>query len=459
MKISSTWLGEDGLPTEVKLPPKPVKKARKGKKARAVELSDYEIAEDILQTWRNTLAYQAGSFFSLSTEGWQDVTGELSNLANKFAGRNTSNSVMPIIQGLTAIPSVTTDAVFYWEKIEKEWVPFKAGSKQVVFCNGILDLDRMVFEEDADRAIYGAVINLPYEIDSLDATDSIFENMVNRAFPILEQREYFQRLCGLILMPHVIFRGQIVLWGSPHTGKSTIARAIALAPGGFAGASFLTEEAICSNKYARVNLVNKFANVSDDSHFSNKWESWFKQYTGGIVEIEPKFCKVSTVPATAKIISTCNEFQTLKDLSGAAEMRYRVFRMDNAIPVSGSIEQTQFLSPEYWCQKDKRKGVMGWLLRGLKKAIDKGILEPESLAQIKKDAITSTSPVKTWISENTIEDASKAVLTNDILARMALDNIPSTSSEINRVIKYFYPRAIPYRTAKSRGFKGVDFIE
>ena len=133
--------------------------------------------------------------------------------------------------------------------------------------------------------------------------------------------------------------------------------------------------------------------------------------------------------------------------------------MDNAIPVTGSIEQTQFLSPEYWCQKDKRKGVMGWLLRGLKKAIDKGIAEPESLAQIKKDAITSTSPVKTWISENTIEDASKAVLTNDILARMALDNIPSTSNEINRVIKYFYPRAIPYRTSKSRGFKGVDFIE
>ena len=58
MKISSTWLGEDGLPTEVKLPPKPVKKARKGKKARVVELSDYEIAVDILQTWRNTVAYQ-----------------------------------------------------------------------------------------------------------------------------------------------------------------------------------------------------------------------------------------------------------------------------------------------------------------------------------------------------------------------------------------------------------------
>ena len=64
MKISSTWLGEDGLPTEVKLPPKPVKKARKGKKTQAVEITDYEIAEDILHTWRNTVAYQAGSFFS-----------------------------------------------------------------------------------------------------------------------------------------------------------------------------------------------------------------------------------------------------------------------------------------------------------------------------------------------------------------------------------------------------------
>lgn len=357
--------------------------------------SDYDIANMTMDFWAKPLAYRAGEFWSHSGgDGWAIAEG-LQSKCDEFRGSYTGASVMRIIESRVKIPDATNLAApaCYWQQAETGWIPLEVADTDVVFSNGILDTTTGVFRETGAQIIFGPSVSLPYDPDIMTYNCPEFDNLLESALPDPEHREYLQKICGMILQPHSMWRGQIVFHGVTHSGKSTLATAIACAPGGASGSSFCSENKLASDKWAPNMLLNKFANVSNDSANTVKWENWMKEYTSGTYTAEAKHCKPITVMSTAKLITTCNEFQQIRDTSGAAEGRYAVFRFNNPIAQSNNPRDAKYMTPTYWSDPDRRTGILSWMLRGLIKLQADGLVEPESLRIIKRKSISEGNEI------------------------------------------------------------------
>ena len=427
--------------------------------------SDYQLAKELVEAWKMPLAYHGGELWSFHVDtGWTVVSKDILSVANKLRGQNAEKTVYAIICNQLSTPDMANvaDISTYWERIGGvwggTWRPLKLGLNQVAFSNGILSLGaEMDFEPTEKRIIFGPRITIPFDLDEgLDLVNPEFGAMLEYALPDKAEREYLQDLCGLILQPHKLLRGQIVFWGMKHSGKSTLATAIACAPAGMVGASFMSEAKIVSDKWATIPLVNKFLNVSNDSAQTRKWEAWMKEYTTGMVTVEPKFCRPTSLPVTAKLITTCNEFQETTDPSGAAEQRYRVFQFTRAIEESGRSEQTQYMSPSYWCSLERRSGIVAWMLRGLLRVIDRGLIEPESLKAKKIHAIGEANPVYYWIRNNISKKVGAFTTAEDIQGALASEGInPPHSRVIAGIITRVWGVS-PSRSGNKRGYAGLS---
>ena len=438
--------------------------SRKGKKAKKSEgkKGDYFLAKEAVEAWKKPLAFHAGEMWSFTpATGWEVKSNEFLAFCNRLRGRETTKTVYKMVCTQLATPDMANiqEVSTYWERVggmwEGTWIPFKVGGNEVVFSNGVLNLKENKFYKAERRVLFGPRVTIPYT--GMGETCEEFETMLETALPEIE-RDYLQRLCSTILQPHILLRGQIVFYGKKHSGKTTLATAISCAAAGMVGASFITEERLIKNNFSSTPLVNKFVNVSNDSEFTPKWEAFMKSYTSGTVVVEPKFHKPVSLPVTAKIISTCNEMQKLNDLSGAAEQRYRVFEFTKAIEDSGALDQTRFMQPSYWCEPTRRAGIVGWLLRGLKKALKEGIKEPESMRVKKKAAISRTDPLYLWVLTNLRRGAGE-VLTQDILDKIPLEEMdrPITARLLVPMIKRVWE--VPsVRLGSQRGFRGLELV-
>lgn len=405
------------------------KKAPKKKSKGSGEgrINDNQIALQVLEQWGKPIAFQAGQFWGYTSEsGWTVCTNQLVNLANELRGNNTENSVMKIIAAKTALPDLEhceTQST-YWELLENQWRPFHVTANQILFANGVLEISdtgSLEFTPTNHRIIYGPRISLPYTDELFDEHCQEFESLIESALSNTDERQYLQRVAGLILQPHVVLRGQIVFWGVPHSGKTTLATAIATAPAGVRGQASVSEERLISDKWATTMLVNKFATVSNDSEFTPKWEAFMKQYTSGSFTAEAKFSKPTTVPTTAKLISTCNDMQAVKDVSGAAAMRYRIFRFLNPIAESPQTNQSEQMTAGYWADVARRKGIVAWLLNGLIEAIQFGLVEPHSMKQTKRKAMAESSPIMEFVEEGLEAAPGEFLKCSDINEVMGLD--------------------------------------
>ena len=428
------------------------------KDVKSKRLTDFEVADKVERDWGCPLAFHAGELWSFSLErGWSVASSELLNLCNKIRGGETSRTVFKILTSRFTTPDIenSQETATYWKRESGEWRPFYVDTNQVVFSDGVLDLATNTFQKTDKQVIFGPRITVPYT--GMEERCEEFEEMLEYALPDETVRKYLQKLCSLILQPHTILRGQIVFWGIPHSGKTTLATAIGCAPAGLVGASFLTEERIVTGKFASTVLANKFANISNDSEFTKRWESWMKSYTSGTVTVEPKFHKLTSLPATAKMISTCNQMQKMSDDSGASEQRYRVFEFCKAIAETGDTGQSTKMKPEYWTKPDRRAGIIGWMLRGLRMALAEGIKEPESMTASKKSAISESNPLYEWIFNNLKRDVEGFISTNDILERIPDDIEMVTPHSIVAIVKRVWG-ASKGRKGSKRGFKGLSLI-
>ena len=415
----------------------PKKKIQKQGDGRA---NDNQIATQVIEQWGKPLAYQAGQFWSYTVEaGWVVCTNQLINLANELRGTNTENTVMKIIAARIGLPDLehSDEPATYWELLEGQWKPFRVTPNQVLFSNGVLEINggELEFTPTQHRVIYGPRISLPYTDELFDEKCQEFESLIEHALPEAEERTYLQRVCGLILQPHTILRGQIVFWGVPHSGKTTLATAIATAPAGVRGQSSVSEERLIADKWASTMLVNKFASVSNDSEFTPKWEAFMKQYTSGSFTVEAKFSKPTTVPTTAKLISTCNDMQSIRDVSGAAAMRYRIFQFKNQIAESHSTNQTERMAASYWANPERRKGIVAWMLNGLIDAIQYGIVEPESMKQTKRKAMAASNPIIEFVEEGIERSAGGFLKASDVNDAMGIDRRHPQARQLHQTIE------------------------
>ena len=439
-------------------------KATKKKRVSRKKASDYDMAQMVLEAWGKPMAFHGGEMWSFDpATGWTVASEHILSLANQMKGCNTKSTVWEILVNQHKTPSCDThpNPSTYWERVRNRWEPFPVNSNQVLFANGILTINPtgIEFEPTEERAIFGPRITIPFDDDLFDQHCSEFEDLIDFALPEPEHRVYLQKLCSLILQPHVLLRGQVVFWGVPHSGKSTLATAIGMAPGGLTGASYQSEKRLTKDKWATISLLNKFINVSNDSDFSPSWESFMKDYTTGMVSVEPKFHKPTSLPATAKLFTTCNEFQKLKDMSGAAQQRYRVFEFTKPIPESATANQSEKMTPGYWCDESRRVGVLAWLLRGLELTLSEGLLEPKSLQAVKQRAVGEGNPAIAWLSDN-VEPAENEFLPSSAIAEgMLSDNIEPLHGPVLAKFMFRMFGVQPTKEKRVRGYKNVKLIK
>jgi phage/plasmid-associated DNA primase len=437
---------------------KPKKRARSAANGR---LTDAAIAELALKEWGKPLAFHAGEFWGYTPErGWLIATNQIAKLCNNLRGSNTEKSVMKIIEARFRLPDLGQCEQYstYWEFVDEIWIPFHTTHTQVLFANGLLDIADMSFTPTNHRTIFGPRVSVPFDPEtSFDRQCDEFTGLLTYAIPDVEQREYLQALSGLILQPHVVLRGQLVFIGVPHSGKTTIATAIATAPGGVCGQSTVNEKRLTKDKWASTMLVNKFASISNDSGFTAQWEEFMKEYTSGTYTVEPKYGKPVTAPTTAKLISTCNDMQRIVDPSGAAEMRYRVFRFENPIAETNRAEQAQYMSAAFWADPNRRAGIVAWMLEGLIRVVEHGLVEPESMKLSKREAVYESNPAMEFVATQLVADPEAFIETEAVMAALG-DTDKGMSQLLPKLIKRIWGIS-KGRLKGKRGYPGLRLRE
>lgn len=442
-----------------------------GKTEKVTKSNDWQIAERAMCSFSRPIAYMAGVMWGYHPNtGWTDVTRSFLTHCHKLRGRNAKSNVYEIVCDQMAIP--TEPAVLYWERRGEawsgEWVPFHVKPNQVVYSDALVNITTGEPQPLEGQIIYGPMITLPWHTDTGDAPIcQEFEDLVARGIPDPEIRRHFQEMCGLVLQPHVHLRGQIVLWGPRHTGKSTLAAAIACAAAGMHGAAFITEERLIKDKWASIALVNKFACVSNDSEATPRWETWLMNYSSGDLIVEPKFHKPANAPVTAKLFSTCNQMQAFSNPSGAGSMRLYPFRVGNPIPITGDPGQPNLGLPRYWCSAKRRAGVVQWLLVGLERMHARGLFsEPLEYQEIRDQALAEANPLEAWVRECITEDKTGWVRLADVVQAMPNDIHEGTPRGLETKLGILFQRLFGIKATRrtvagvqQRGYAGITLRE
>lgn len=433
--------------------------------------TDYVLAKRAVNDYGYPLAFNAGKIWKFTvTDGWTPCTQHFKSHCDAIKQTSSTRGVLDVVKSRIAIPSVEDlkDPPLYWERIgggwDGHWAPFRLTDTQILFTDAIVDLKTSMSVPMVDRVIYGPRITLPWIVDGgteeMTPEEKQFRDLVEHAIREPELRRHFQEVMSTTLMPQQQLRGQIVLWGVPMAGKTTLATAIACAPAGRVGYHTATEHDLVKYRWDTCSLVNKFCNISDESPASAGWASWMKSYTSGVMRTEVKHGDIQSIVPTAKLISTCNEIQMLADPSKAVAQRMFAFRFRYPLVQSGAINSTQHMTAAYWSTPARRNAVLNWLYEGLERLISRGSwnVPPEAIeenAEVMRQGDETLSTLTTLFEA----DVTSFTPTHVLLAK--LEGKMSTQ-KLARYLATCFPMAIKKKSStgdRSWGYQGIKVVD
>lgn len=360
-------------------------------------------------------------------QGFTDCTTDIERKAAFLLTRCARKSgAMSMLSSFITVPQATAykcTPYAKWLKLDEQeyddntrfinnhWEPHVVPQTAVVFADGLFDFSTGNFKmwQELGYKLFGPRIMLKFEeVKAAKPTDRTkeFERTLETVMPDAEARLYFQKVMGHVLQPHVNLKKGIFIQGPSGSRKTTMATAITCAAASVGGFSIETIDDLADNRFAQANLINRFANLSDDPDGkAERWVGWFKRYTGSsIMRGEFKKVQAKNFPITAKLIICCNRIPNMGDASDAVWSRLCVFNFQRAGDLEDAFvnesADNEKLHTEYWSDTKTRAWMVGWLMDGLAKAHKEGMTPPQIVKTWNKTAAGDADPIRKLFEEN-----------------------------------------------------------
>jgi hypothetical protein len=433
-------------------------------------IKEYHAARLLAEAHPRPLAALADRVYELTPTGWSNISSQIRAQLNATMARHAPGAYRCILDQICLPqPEDAIEPMIYLQRAASstnwtpKWSPARIFSHEILFSDVVYDCITGN-TRPLPGVIWGPRVDLPVCAEEelllspeyLQAQE-LFQHTLEFALPDEDNRRHFQEVMSTILQPHYHIRHQITLWGVPHSAKTTLANAVAVAPAGLKGASFVQEQHLVRDKWATIMLQCKFANISNDSARTSKWTPFFKAYTSGAMVIESKGFAPYTVIPTAKLLSTCNEMQDLADSSGATHQRLLAFRFDHARPRSKSSATNEIMLPSFWAANHRRQAVVSWLLGGAERFHKRGYFQaPESNERQVKEAMRDADPLIALLSDLLEVDKGAFLPTATILQHLPAHVSPN---RLNDYLRHLFPLAVKDRVKvdqlRQHGYRNI----
>lgn len=365
---------------------------------------------------------QIGGEVFIRDEGiWKLQTGHLKKACLNWWGTHPEKSGLWLAGLLqwAVDPNGEGEAVYFARDARGDWEPVQMDVRNVLFATGSYNIVTRKFTS-SNRLIFGPLIQCPFNDDIMEACRTknyaaapeqfrTLIDMINFALGNDEATvKYFQQVCAQILRPHAGWNHFVHIHGESGARKTTIMRAILNGPCGPSGFNELAESMLAEHKFARSGLVNRIANLSNDSAVSPKFVNFIKEITSGVLITEKKFIDVAPSRLTAKLFATMNVPQNYNDNSLGIENRIIVFKFKERSDNDRSATGMQWME-KTWYTDECRAWITHWLLAGLESCVDANGKEsaptPSKIANDwKNDLLNEASPVRNFCQKYLIVD-------------------------------------------------------
>lgn len=349
----------------------------------------------------------------------------------------------------------------YYSKMPRgSWEPLVAETYEVLLRSGYYDIrNRTLTPYQEHSIVFGPLIDVIPDVDRLDkirrgdfsTAPKKFRDLMDMLFFALGNDEktirYFQQVVGQILRPHCGLNKFVHVFGESGARKTTLLRALLSSPCGADGYSEISEKLLSEKDFARSGLVNRIANLSNDSSSSSKFSTFIKEVTSGMLYTEKKFHDGHNVRMTAKLFATMNEPQTYSDNSMGVENRLIAFKFLERDDNNRSAEGMAWMDPAYY-DDETRSWVCHWLLAGLESCMEgneeKEPQESKLAKEWKSELLDDSMPIRRFVASN-VKKGKGHVVIRELVDRAIEEGVCSTSDNDRYTFHRDLVKFISYR--------------
>lgn len=297
-----------------------------------------------------------------------------------------------------------------------------ASNNYVAMANGVLDLERLLADNDADTIsdvllphspAWFSTIRLPYAFD-MDARcprwDSILEQNLDKD---PERIKLLQEWAGYLILPDTGHQKFLMLEGEGGNGKSVFLAAIE-AMLGSANCSHIPLEQF-GDRFAKTQTLGKLANIcADTGELDRVAEGYLKSFTSGDTMFFDRkgIPGVDCVP-TARLMLSCNNRPRLSDRSSGIWRRMLIVPFNVEVPANKRVINMD--KPWWWEKSGELPGIFMWALAGLHRLRKQGrFTDSEHCKAAIDDYKIESNPARGFLVEHIEESEDSGVRTEHL---------------------------------------------
>lgn len=343
------------------------------------------------------------------------------------------------------------------------WLPTGERRNYISMKNGILDVDRLLANEDdcmlENSPDWFSMASLPYDFDP-EAKCPQWDAFLEFCMEMDPERiKILQEWAGYLLLPDTGEQKFMVLEGEGMNGKSVYTAAIT-AMLGEENVSTVPLE-VFGDRFSRTETLGKLLNAAGDcAELDKVAEGYIKSFTGGDrMYFDRKGVAGLNCRPTARLMLACNNRPRFSDRSQGIWRRMLLIPWEVQIPAEKRIKGMDKV--EYWQDAGELPGIFNWAIVGLhRRRQQRGFTDSIKMAEAIVDYQEEVNPTRAFLVQNLERNrASKGVPTIDLYSvyrKWAAENgyHPVAERTFGKEVK----RAFPFSEKKRGGSRDDRFF-